>query len=83
MIKIAVVGDSMSAQSYLWQPLWPQCLEQILRQNGIDCEIRSFAINAHTFYRLNTTPTNRDKTCVEATLEYNPDVCIVVCDIMM
>lgn len=79
MIKIAVIGDSMSAQSYLWEPLWPQCLDQILRQNNIDCEVRAFAVNAHTFFRLNNTQSHRNKTAVQAALEYNPDVCIVVC----
>lgn len=78
-LKIAVLGDSMSAQSFAWDDLWPTVLERNLRQNGVDCEVRTFAINAHTFYRINTSAAFNGKTALSACLLYKPDIAIVAC----
>lgn len=78
-LKIAILGDSMSAQSFAWDDMWPSLLERNLRQNGADCEVRTFAINAHTFYRINTSPAFNGKTALNACLLYKPDIAIVAC----
>lgn len=78
-LKIAVLGDSMSAQSFAWGDLWPTILERNLRQNGVDCEVRTFAINAHTFYRINTVAAFNGKTALNACLLYKPNIAIVAC----
>ena len=78
-VRIAVLGDSMSAQSTIYADMWPTKLQTLLTQNGVSCSIRTFSVNAHSFFRLNTLPVYGAKTCVEELLEYTPDVVIVVC----
>ena len=79
VIKICQLGDSMSAQSYMFQPMWTSRLETALRQNGVDCEVVSYSINGYTFFRLNTLQTWGANTALEKAIAYAPDVIIVVC----
>lgn len=75
--KIAALADSMSSQSYAWDKMWPALMENTLNQNGVPCEVKAFAINAHSFYRANTTVSFGDKTALEHCVNWNPDVVLV------
>lgn len=81
LIKVCVLGDSMSAHNYAWNPSWPSRLEQVLRHNGVNCEVRTFATNAHTFNKINTLATYDGKTALLKCREYKPDIILVVCGV--
>lgn len=76
-LTIAVVGDSMAAQSPLFDEMWPDVLQRNLTQNGVPCIVRSFAINAHSAFRCLNTATHGSQTSSDAAIALNPDVVIV------
>ena len=75
--RIGVLGDSMSVQNSAWYPSWPKILESALIENGVECEVRSFCVNAHTYYRALTAKAYGDRTSLEALIDYQPDVILV------
>lgn len=80
-VKLAVLGDSMSAQSAVFAQTWPTKLSDVLNQGGIAAEVRAFAVNGNTFFRSNTVDVYGTNTCVEELVAWVPDVVLVVCGI--
>jgi lysophospholipase L1-like esterase len=75
--KIAVMGDSLSAQWPLFPTAWPNVIQDRLNDAGARVEVRTFSTGSHTFHRANTTTTYGSNTAVQAVIAYKPDVVIV------
>lgn len=78
-IRVAILGDSMTAQSYAYADMWPAKFYTLLRNNGLACDVRAFAVNAFTFYDFNNTSVYGASTIVDAVIAYAPHVVLVVC----
>ena len=54
-VRIAVIGDSLAAQSPLMAEKWPSILEHRLNAlGGASVLVKNFAINGHSYFRANT-----------------------------
>lgn len=75
--KIAVIGDSLSAQWPLFASVWPNILQERLNSAGARVEVRTFSTGNHSFFRAFGTATYGSQTAVQAAIAYKPDVVIV------
>lgn len=76
-LKIAVIGDSLSAQNSLMNTSWPALFETILNSSGgFRVHVDNFSINGSTYYRALNNKTHNDKTQVEACIDSKPDFVI-------
>jgi hypothetical protein len=75
-VRIAVIGDSLSAQNYAMAPSWPVLAQEALRCSQVNAKVFNFSVPASTFYRVNTA-LNAGATQVSKTLSVNPDIIIV------
>lgn len=75
--KVAVLGDSLSAEQANFEYAWPVHLERLLNAGGESVEVRNFSRNASSFYRANTLTAWGGKTAVQAVIDYAPAVVFV------
>lgn len=79
-IKIAVIGDSLTAQANLLQETWPTKLQRSLIAFGQDCVVYNLAVIGYTFndaVNTNTFGTVSPMTPVEMAISLGVDVVIV------
>ena len=76
-IKIAVLSDSVSAQSPLIDETWPSVLARNLHQGGVPCNVQTFAINGWTAFRTMNTAVYGSRTTYQACVDARPNVVIV------
>lgn len=77
LVKIAVLGDSLSTQHYSMAPAWPSLLEQDLRSCSANVEVYNCSVAGHSFYRANTQAVFGTNTAVAHTISLAPDIVIV------
>lgn len=75
--RIAVLGDSLSAQNYAIGENWSSKLQTLFNQNGVSTEVKAFAIPGASFAIANTMPLYNNITMVQAAVNYAPDIVIV------
>jgi len=76
VLKIAIIGDSMSAQNAILGPSITQVLEQRLNSMGVPCQIYGCNRDGHTYNRANTVAYIGGQTSVQACIAATPDVVI-------
>lgn len=75
-VRIAVVGDSLSAQNYAMAPSWPTLVQSALRCSQVNAKLFNFAVPGSTFHLANTD-VNEGATQVEKALSVSPHIIIV------
>ncbi len=75
--RIAIIGDSLSAQSPIFADVYPTKLQTLLNQNGVNCEVKSFAVNGFTYFDINSVAVFGTNSCLLEAIAYTPDVMIV------
>lgn len=76
-VRVAVLTDSSGAHSAATPEMWPARLETVLQQNGVECQVRTFGVNAWTAYRHNTTAVFGAKTTRQALVDWRPNYVIL------
>lgn len=76
-LRVAVIGDSLSAQQVLLGEAWPAVLQRQLAAGGYDALVHNLAINGHTFNKAATIQSFNGRTQVAQAIDLNPDVVIV------
>lgn len=76
-LRVAVIGDSLSAQQVLLGEAWPAILQRQLAAGGYDALVHNLAINGHTFNKAATIQSFNGRTQVAQAIDLNPDVVIV------
>ena len=76
-IKIAVIGDSLTAQADALHEPWPILLERSLNAGGLECEVYNLAIGGHTFSLAMTDKVFGGKSQVDRAIDIGADVVIV------
>ena len=76
-IKIAVIGDSGTAQSAFTQEAWPSFLEKNLIAGGMDVEVYNFAIVGERYFTANGAQYESGATQLQKAVAINPDIIIV------
>lgn len=76
--RIAVLGDSLSAQNALMPPAWPALLEAHLRASPRQVEVYNASVPAHTWYRAREFIGPFDgQTALERVLAVQPHLLVV------
>jgi len=75
--ELAILGDSMSAYNYADGDSWPERLGRVLNSNGVATNVVTYAINASSFFRINTTAVQGPLTQLDLIIRQNPSVVIV------
>lgn len=76
-LRVAVIGDSLSAQQVLLGEAWPAILQRQLAAGGYNALVHNLAINGHTFNKAATIQSFNGRTQVAQAIDLNPDVVIV------
>lgn len=76
-LKIAVLGDSLSAQQDLLGESWPTVLERVANSQGASVSVTNFSVAGHSFYRASTTKNFNGNTALQAVIASNPAVVLI------
>ena len=76
-IKIAIIGDSGTAQSVFTQEAWPSFLEKNLIAGGMDVEVYNFAIVGERYFTANGAQYESGATQLQKAVAINPDIIVV------
>ena len=76
VLRIALIGDSMTAQNILLAPAVGDILERRLNLMGVPSKVYPCNRDGHTYFRANTVAFIGGKTAVQACIDYTPDVVI-------
>lgn len=76
VLRIALIGDSMTAQNAIIAPGVGDILERRLNLMGVPSKVYPCNRDGHTFFRANTVAFIGGKTAVQACIDYTPDVVI-------
>lgn len=76
-LRIAILGDSLSAENVLHTRSWPAKFEQYLNQSGIPARVFNYSINGITFNRVLSETNHGALTSIEALVQSKPDVVYV------
>jgi hypothetical protein len=77
-VKIAIIGDSLSAINDLRTEHWTEYLNRYISQFGDKVDIVDFAKGGSTFYTVYTNAIYSGKTIVQAAIDSAPDIVIVL-----
>jgi len=78
LVKIAVIGDSLSAQNPARTGHWVEYLSNYINQFGDRCEFTDLAKGGSTYYTAYTNALYGSNTMVQECIEQNPDIVIVM-----
>jgi lysophospholipase L1-like esterase len=75
--RIAIIGDSLSAQNGSLPTAAHGILQENLSQMGAPCQVISCARDGHNFYRANTVAFRGGRTSVQEAIAYAPEIVLV------
>ncbi len=75
--KIAVLGDSLSAQWPMFGASWPVLFQDRLHSAGATVQVKNFSTGGHSFFRANTLAVYGSDTAVQEVIDWKPDVVLI------
>ncbi|WP_279213205.1 SGNH/GDSL hydrolase family protein [Delftia acidovorans] len=75
--KIAVIGDSISAQQGIYDVPWPVLLQSSMQSGGEPVEVTDLSNNGYTFRSAMEQPTYGSMTPAQRCVQESPDMVIV------
>lgn len=76
LLKVVIIGDSMSAQNALAAMSITQVLQDRMSVMGVRCQFYGCNRDGHTYYRANTVAYIGAQTAVQSCIAIQPDVVI-------
>ena len=76
ILKVALIGDSMSAQNAILGASIGETLERRLNAMGVPAKVYPCNRDGHTFFRANTVPFIGGHTAIDECISHSPDVVI-------
>ena len=75
--KIAILGDSISAQQGMYDAPWPVLLQSSMQSGGESVEVTDLSKNGYTFRNAMDQPTYGSMTPAQRCVQDSPDMVIV------